>query len=455
MSPGRVKRLFTHRGVVALDGAAVRRDTGTMSQSDRHDIIIAGAGMAGATFALAAAQGGLKVVLIDPQPFEAQLAPTFDGRSTAIAFSTFRMLDALGVGAALRPHACRMDRILVTDGRRPGAASRPASSAFLRFDADEIGDRTDGEPLGYMVENRRIRSALAEAVTTAGIEVLAPASVVSVEAGPARSRVTLKDGRVLEAPLVVGAEGRGSIVREQAKIDTVGWAYGQSGVVATVSLGRDHGNVAHEYFLPAGPFAILPLTEQRASLVWTETSRRAEALKAASDEAFHAHLRRRFGDFLEDVTVVGPRFVYPLSLQLAEKLTAPRTALIGDAAHAVHPVAGQGLNMGLKDAAALAEVLIDAIRVGEDIGSEVVLDRYARWRRFDNAALAAGFDGFVRLFSNDLAPVRLARDLGIAAVNHIPALRRAFMQEAGGATGDLPRLLRGESLLDAIPAARL
>lgn len=415
-----------------------------MADTERYDVIIAGAGLAGAAFGLAAAQGGLKVVLVDPQPFDAQLAPSFDGRSTAIAFSTFRMLDAIGVGAGMRPHACRMDRILVTDGRRPGAASRAASPAFLRFDADEIGDRTDGEPLGYMVENRRIRVALAAAVAAAGVEVRAPAAVTGVEVGPAASRVTLADGAVIEAPLTVGAEGRNSPVRRAAGIETVGWGYGQSGVVATVSLGRDHGNVAHEYFLPSGPFAILPLTERRASLVWTETTRRAEALRAASDEAFQSHLMRRFGDFLDDVTVVGPRFVYPLSLQLAEALTAPRIALIGDAAHGVHPVAGQGLNMGLKDAAALAEVLVEALRLGEDIGSETVLDRYARWRRFDNAALAAGFDGFVRLFSNDLPPVRLARTLGIAAVNRIPALRRAFMHEAGGATGDLPRLLRGE-----------
>jgi 2-octaprenyl-6-methoxyphenol hydroxylase len=356
------------------------------------------------------------------------------------------MLDVLGLGEALRPHACRMDRILVTDGRRPGAASRPASPAFLRFDADEIGGRTGGEPLGYMVENRRIRAALAHGVQTAGIEVLAPASVASVEAGPGRATVTLSDGRALHAPLVVGAEGRQSRVRTAAGIDTVGWGYGQSGVVATVRLGRDHGNVAHEYFLPGGPFAILPLTDQRASLVWTETTRRAEALRDASDDAFHAHLMRRFGDFLGEVTVEGPRFVYPLALSLAERLHAPRIALIGDAAHGVHPVAGQGLNMGLKDAAALAEVLTDAARLGEDIGSETVLERYARWRRFDNAALAAGFDAFVRLFSNDLGPVRLLRDLGMAAVNRIAPLRRAFMHEAGGATGDLPRLLKGERL---------
>jgi len=418
-----------------------------MADTERYDIVIAGAGLAGAAFALAAAQGGLKVVMVDPQPFSDQLAPTFDGRSTAVAFSTFRMLDALGLGETLRPHACRMDHILVTDGRRPGAASRSASPAFLRFDAEEIGGRTGGEPLGYMVENRRIRAALAEAVTQAGIEVRAPAAVARVATDAGKATVTLADGSTLIAPLVVGAEGRGSTVRRAAGIETVGWGYGQSGVVATVRLGRDHGNVAHEYFLPSGPFAILPLTDQRASLVWTETTRRAEALRDASDEAFHAHLMRRFGDFLEGVSVEGPRFVYPLSLSLAEALVAPRIALIGDAAHGVHPVAGQGLNMGLKDAAALAEVLAEAARLGEDIGSETVLDRYARWRRFDNAALAAGFDAFVRLFSNDIAPVRLVRDLGMAAVNRIGPLRRAFMQEAGGATGDLPRLLRGEGVV--------
>tara|TARA_R110002167_G_scaffold4758_4_gene22380 strand:- start:4315 stop:5568 length:1254 start_codon:yes stop_codon:yes gene_type:complete len=415
-----------------------------MSTPEPYDVIIAGAGMAGASFALAAAQAGLKVVLVDPQPFPAQLAPTFDGRSTAIAFSTFRMLDALGLGPTLRPQACRMDRILVTDGRRPGAASKAASPAYLRFDADEIGDRNGGEPLGYMVENRQIRTALAGAITAAGIEVRAPATVSTVAVGPARAQVTLADGTVLEAPLVVGAEGRNSPVRTAAGIGTIGWGYGQSGVVATVRLGRDHGNVAHEYFLPGGPFAILPLTDQRASLVWTETTRRAEALRDASDAAFSAHLMRRFGEFLDGATVEGPRFVYPLSLSLAEALTAPRIALIGDAAHGVHPVAGQGLNMGLKDAAALAEVLAEAMRLGEDIGSETVLDRYARWRRFDNTALAAGFDAFVRLFSNDLPPVRLARDLGIALVNRVGPLRRAFMSEAGGATGDLPRLLKEE-----------
>lgn len=410
------------------------------------DVLIAGGGLAGATLALALKQAGLTPLVVDPQPPAETLAPTFDGRSTAVAFSTFRMLKALGMGEALTPHACRMDRILVTDGRRPGAASAPPSPAFLRFDADEIADRTDGEPLGYLIENRRIRLAQAGAMARAGVDLRAPARLVELNLERDGVTARLDDGTAVRAPLVVAADGRGSTVRAAAGINTVGWGYGQSGVVATVRLEHDHGNVAHEYFLPDGPFAILPLTDRRASLVWTESTRRAEALKAASDAAFLSHLRRRFGEFLGQVTVEGPRFVYPLSLELAEALTGPRAALVGDAAHGVHPVAGQGLNMGLKDVAALTEVLVEAARRGEDIGSSAVLDRYARWRRFDNVALAAGFDGFVRLFSNDLPPVRLARDLGMAVVNRVAPLRRAFMQEAGGAAGELPRLLRGEAV---------
>lgn len=417
-----------------------------MSAQDRFDVVVSGGGMAGSAFALAAVQGGLRVAVVDAAPLSDQAAPTFDGRASALSFSSFRMLEALGLGEDLRPRACRMDRILVTDGRRPGAATKPASSAFLRFEAGEIADRTGGEPLGYMVENRWIRAALVGALTRSGATVVAPAAVQDVGVGPGAAEVRLSDGRVLTAALVVGAEGRGSPVRRAAGIGSLGWRYGQSGVVATVRMEADHGNVAHEHFLPGGPFAILPLTDRRASLVWTETTRRAEALRACSDAAFHAHLMRRFGPFLGRAAIEGPRFVYPLSLELAERLTAPRVALIGDAAHGVHPVAGQGFNMGLRGAAALAEVLAEAVSVGEDPGSGLVLERYARWRRFDTAVLAAGFDAFVRLFSTDLPPVRLARDLGMAAVNRIAPLRRAFMHEAGGATGDLPKLMRGQRL---------
>jgi 2-octaprenyl-6-methoxyphenol hydroxylase len=235
-------------------------------------------------------------------------------------------------------------------------------------------------------------------------------------------------------------------MRRAAGIGVIGWPYRQSGVVATVALERPHHGVAHEYFLPSGPFAILPLTENRASLVWTESDRAAAALMAASPEAFQAHLERRFGPFLGAVRVQDGRFNYPLAMELAEQIAAPRLALIGDAAHGVHPIAGQGLNLGLKDVAALAEVLVEAQRLGEDIGSAFVLDRYAQWRRFDNVMLAAGMDAFVRLFSNDNPLLRLARGAGMSAVGAFGPARRFFMQEAGGAVGELPRLLRGQAL---------
>ncbi len=414
--------------------------------AEGYDVIIAGAGIPGATLALALARAGLKPVLIDPVPFDAQVEPTFDGRASAIAYAAYRQWRTLGVAQALDPHAQRIEQILVTDGKAPGAAAGPQTPFHLRFDAEEIADRSDGEPLGYLLENRHIRAALAAAVQAAGIEVLAPARVASAVFGPRAAAVTLEDGRVIEAPLVVGAEGRGSVIRREAGIGTIGWDYRQTGVVATVRLQRPHEGVAHEYFLPGGPFAILPLTDNRASLVWTESVSRGAALKTARPEVFQAHLERRFGDFLGTIAVEGPVFTYPLGLQLAERLAAPRVALLGDSAHAVHPIAGQGLNLGLKAAAALAETLVDAARLGEDIGSEIVLERYAAWRRFDTATLSAGMDAFVRLFSNDNPLLRLVRGVGMSAVGRIGPARRFFMQQAGGAVGDLPRLLKGEAL---------
>jgi 2-octaprenyl-6-methoxyphenol hydroxylase len=417
-----------------------------MPASPSADVIIAGAGMSGATLAIALARGGLRPILVDPQPFAAQLAPTFDGRASAIAFSSFRAWDAMGVGDGLRPHAQRIEQILVTDGHAPGAAGRGVTPFLLRFDAGEIAERVASEPLGYMLENRRIRAALAETVTVAGIEVLAPARVEAVDLSGPIANVRLADGRTLTAPVVVGAEGRNSVVRAAAGINAIGWGYGQSGVVATVKLERPHQGVAHEYFLPSGPFAILPLTEDRVSLVWTEKTAAGEALRRARPEVFLSLLKRRFGPFLGKLEVVGPTFVYPLALQLAERLAVPRAALLGDAAHGMHPIAGQGLNLGLRDAAVLAEVLVDAARLGEDIGSAAVLDRYARWRRFDNVTLMLATDLFTRLFSNDNPAIRLARGAGMAAVNRIGPARRFFMQEAGGAVGTLPRLFRGEAL---------
>ncbi len=410
------------------------------------DVIIAGAGMTGATLALALKSGGLTPVLIDPLVFEIQTAPAFDGRASAIAFSSFRQWLQIGVGEALVPHAQRIEQILVTDGKAPGASRSRGMRSFLRFDADEIADAVEGEPLGYMIENRHIRAALGQAVVAQGIEVLAPAKVASVEVQGAGAAVRLDDGRTLTAPLVVGAEGRFSPVRQAAGIGVIGWDYPQAGIVATVAFEEDHEGVAHEYFLPSGPFAILPLTGKRASLVWTESVERGKALTAARPEVVEAHLARRFGEFVGAVKLDGPRFSYPLSLQLAERMYAERIAILGDAAHAIHPIAGQGLNLGLKDAAALAEVLVDAVRLGEDMGSTIVLERYAAWRRFDNVALAAATDVFNRLFSTDDRLVRAARGVGMGIVNRIGPARRFFMQEAGGAVGDLPRLLRGVPL---------
>ena len=415
-----------------------------MSEPIDADVIIAGAGITGATLGLALASAGLTPVLVDPAPFDAQLAPTFDGRASAIAFSSFRQWRALGAGEALAPHAQRIEQILVTDGASPGASASKPGPAYLRFDAAEIAERVEGEPLGYMLENRRIRQGLAEALKATDILVLSPARLEALEIDGGRARAVLGDGRVIEAPLVAAADGRGSMVRKTAGIGVVGWPYRQSGVVATVDLERPHGGVAHEHFLPSGPFAILPLTEDRASLVWTEGTRQAEALMAASPEAFQAYLDRRFGEFLGRATAQANRFNYPLALELAERMTAPRVALVGDAAHGVHPIAGQGLNLGLKDIAALAEVLVEARRLGEDIGSALVLERYARWRRFDNVSTSAVMDGFVRLFSTNSKVVRGIRGVGMGLFNRIAPLRKFVMEDAGAATGDLPKLLRGE-----------
>jgi 2-octaprenyl-6-methoxyphenol hydroxylase len=416
-------------------------------QTLNADVLIVGAGMAGATLALALKSGGLEPILIDRAPLSDQWAEAFDGRASAIAFSAFRQWRALGLTDALEPHAQRIEQIVVSDGRSPGAASARTPSPFvLRFDSAEIADRVEGEPLGYLLENRRIRVALAQGIKTAGIPVLAPAVIETLDFAAAGGTVVLADGRTLRAPLIVAADGRNSFVRRKAGVGVVGWPYGQSGVVATVELERSHEGVAHEHFLPSGPFAVLPLTDNRASLVWTESPAAAEALMSASAEAFQAYLDRRFGDFVGAANALPGRFVYPLSLEMAERMIAPRLALLGDAAHGVHPIAGQGLNLGLKDIAALAEVLVDAARLGEDIGSALVLERYARWRRFDNVMLGAATDGFTRLFSNDNPLLRLARGAGMGVVNAIGPARRFFMQEAGGATGDLPRLLRGEAL---------
>lgn len=401
--------------------------------------------MTGPTLALALADAGMAVALCDAEPLETRLAPTFDGRASAIAAGNWRQWRALGIAADLEAEAQPIERILVTDGPNPGASARAPLPVFLQFGSDDLGAEP-GEPMGRMVENRHIRAALAKALKARGVTAFAPAAVTGVIAGERAAQVTLKDGAVLEAHLVVGAEGRRSVVRQASGIGTYGWDYAQAGVVATIALEHDHEGVAHEYFLPGGPLAILPLTGRRASLVWSEDKRRARALVESSVEAFEAHLARRFGSVLGRPRLIGGRASFPLSLQMAERMIGPRAALIGDAAHAIHPIAGQGLNLGLKDAAALAEVIVDARRLGEDWGSELVLERYVRWRRFDAAALAAATDLFTRLFSNDHPALRLVRGVGLALVNNAVPAKRLFVREAAGLLGDTPRLLRGEAL---------
>jgi 2-octaprenyl-6-methoxyphenol hydroxylase len=407
------------------------------------DILIAGGGMAGLTLALALEQAGFDVIVVDAQTPSAQLAPSYDGRCSAIAFANFRMWRALGVGEAMAAYAQPIEKILITDGE---VQSGP-SPLQLVFDQAELGDTAPGEALGYMIENRAIRAALiAKAQASAKLKFLAPVAVERSTPGPGGIETTLSDGRVLKSSLVVAAEGRKSRLRQQAGIRTTGWDYPVTALVCTVAHDKPHGGVAHEYFLPQGPFAILPLVGDRANVVWAEKHTVAQALLAMPEAGFLAELRVRFGDFLGGLRLAGPRFGYPLSLQIAERAIADRLALVADAWHGIHPIAGQGLNLGLKDVAALAECLQDGVMLGLEPGDPAILKRYEKWRRFDTMAMAYATDGFDKLFSNRFAPIQKARRIGLAAVNALPFARKFFITQAGGAGGVLPKLLRGVSL---------
>ena len=404
----------------------------------KTDLLISGGGMVGLTLALACAQGGLKTVIVDSAPAALQLEPAFDGRVSALAYASVRLLTALQVWDDLAPHAQPIREILVTDGKVAGATS-PFS---LHFDAQEVG----AESLGHIAENRHTRAALQAAVArAANLELIAPATIKSLATDAGSAVVTLADGSQIAAALVIAAEGRESRLRAQMGINTIGWSYPQTGIVATVEHEKPHNGVAYEHFLPSGPFAILPMTGNRSSLVWTESKAKAPGLLALDEAGFHAELARRFGDHLGTTRAAGPRWSYPLAFHIARDFVKPRFALAGDTAHGIHPIAGQGLNLGLKDAAALAEVLLDAARLGRDIGALDTLKRYERWRRFDSFTLAASTDAMNRLFSNDIAPLRHLRDLGLGVVDAIGPARRFFMRHAGGDVGKLPKLMKGEA----------
>ncbi|HEX3484366.1 MAG TPA: FAD-dependent monooxygenase [Micropepsaceae bacterium] len=418
---------------IAARRGGVQMNPGAMQK----DVVIAGGGLVGLTLALALAQGGLEVAVADPLTRAQMEDERFDGRVSALAFASVRMLMVLGLWDRLKKDAQPIDDILVNEGR-VGRGPTPFS---LHFDHREIG-----EPLGHIVENRHIRQALfASAAEEKRIAFFPGTSATGLTINAQRAVLTLSDGKNIEATLAVAADGRDSPLREAQAIATVGWNYDQTGIVITVSHERPHHGVAYEQFLPTGPFAILPMTGNRASLVWTERSAEAKRILALPQDKFTAEMIARFGTHLGEVAPIGPRWSYPLRLQLARAYAKDRFALAGDAAHTIHPLAGQGLNLGLKDVAALAETVLDAARLGLDWGQLDVLARYERWRRFDSFALAAVTDSMNRLFSNDIPPLKWARDLGLGVVDRIAPLRRFFMRHAGGDLGTLPRLLKGEA----------
>ena len=426
--------------------------TGSETTPSVYEVVIVGGGVVGLAQGVALADGGISVAIVDAaDPAEAK-GVGFDGRAFAVAYSSQLMLQTLGVWDHLQGRTQAINDILVFDGKPGGRFTRGGPSPFfLHFDHRDLDGAIDGNgegaPLGSMVEARHARAALYDRIAELrGADLMAPDQVDAVRFDANGADVKLASGKSLRAALVIGADGRFSKLREQVGIKTVGWTYKQHGLVTTIAHARPHEGVAQEYFLPSGPFAILPITDNRSSLVWTERSDLEPAIMALNDAQYAAQVRARCGAYLGDIDIVGPRFSYPLGLQVARDLVAPRLALIGDAAHAIHPISGQGWNLGLKDVAALAEILIEAKRLGLDLGSADLLQTYQQWRRFDVTALAAITDGLNRLFSTDFAPLAFARDIGMQAINQIGPLKKLFMHHAAGAVGTLPKLLMGQRI---------
>jgi len=409
-----------------------------MAMTDaRRDMVIGGAGFAGLALAIALRQAlGDSFTVTVADPALASLKSK-DPRASAIAAAARRLFEAIEVWPAVAHEAQPILDMVVTDSKLEHAI-RPT---YLTFG----GEVEEGEAFAHMIENRLLVDALVDKAKALGIDLRAGA-VTGFDNMPNAIDVDLSGGETISARLLVGADGARSQIREQAGIATHGWNYDQSAIVCTVAHERDHDGRAEEHFLPAGPFAILPLTGKRSSIVWTETAREAERIVALPDGEFHAELEKRFGLKLGDLQVVGARRAFPLGLFTARSFIGERLALIGDAAHIIHPIAGQGLNMGLRDVAALAEAVADAARLGLDIGAPDVLERYQRWRRFDTMTMGAATDGLNRLFSNNSDMLRLARDVGLGLVERMPALKRMFIREAAGFTGEVPKLLKGEAL---------
>lgn len=404
----------------------------------QYDIIIVGGGLNGCTLALALAGAGFKISVIDKLDSET-MSRDFDGRSYAMARASCNLLDAIGLWDSLSSDAQPILEIKVSDGR----AGEGPSAFWMHFDHAELEDG----PMGHMIEDRFLRPTLLSALGEApNIDHFAPETVVEQSLRDHGVLVTLASGATQSARLLIGCDGRKSGTADRGRITRSFKDYGQTALVAAIGHQKPHNGIAHQFFMPAGPLAILPLRGNRSSIVWAESHARAAELNAMDDAAFLGALAPAFGDFLGPISLAGTRFSYPLNQTIAADLVGPRLALVGDAAHGIHPIAGQGLNQGLRDAASLAEVLADAARRGEDIAAADVLGRYATWRRADSKLAALATDKFNRLFSNDNQALRFGRDLGMGLVSALPPLRRAFMREAAGLTGDLPRLLRGQSL---------
>ena len=399
------------------------------------DIAIVGGSLTGAATALAAAQAGFRVVVVDQLAAQKQVEQGFDGRSYAMALTSVRLLKALGLWADLAEKAQPILKIKVADG----SPSTGPSPLFMQFDHAEIEEG----PMGHMVEDRFLRPLLQKTMARyETIEYITGTALIEQSISGNEMQLTLSDGCQISTSLLIGADGRKSPSAGRAGIKRIGWGYGQTALVCAIEHEIPHNGVACQYFLPAGPLAILPLTENRASIVWSETAQNAKQIMALNEADYLSILQPRIGDYLGKISIVGKRYSYPLDLTLAESFVAPRLALIGDAAHGVHPIAGQGLNAGLRDIAALVQVLKEAKLRGEDIGASATLMRYQEWRRFDATSLALATDTFNRLFSNDNSLLRLGRDIGMAMINAVPKARRSFIREAAGLTGTLPDLMR-------------
>ena len=405
--------------------------------SAQRSIVIGGGAFAGLALALALRQGlGPEVPVIVADPALAA-RPSRDPRATAIVAACRLLLDAVGVWDQVAAGAQPILDMVITDSKLEDA-TRPV---FLTF----AGHVEPGEPFAHMVENRQLIDALVARAEAEGIDLRASA-VTDFAARPDGVDVTLADGSTIEASLLVAADGARSKLRERAGIATHGWDYDQSGIVVTVGHERDHQGRAEEHFLPAGPFAILPLTGKRSSLVWTEKRAEAARIVALNEDEFHAELEQRFGLHLGEIKALDKPRAFPLSYFVARSFIGERLALVGDAAHVIHPIAGQGLNMGLKDVAALAEVVVDAARLGMDLGQADVLERYQRWRRFDTMAMGLATNSLNFLFSNESKLLRAVRDIGLGLVDRAPPLKSMFIRQAAGLAGEVPRLLKGEAL---------